>query len=166
MPSDDPVKDIIQQIRELDIESKKLHSKRVDLVHKLETAIDIAAAVENNQSIDTVIFRHGERIAITNRISKPFPDITDRRATVLKQKKTDKGEVKVFFRTDNGLFTHRLAKNVCRVDSDCHYEVRRRKAQEEVRAKLGNPSQVVIDEAVARGYVHIQPNEQRSSSNH
>ncbi len=162
MPSDDPVKDIIQQIRQLDIESKKLHSKRVELVHKLEETIEIERAVERNQSLDTVIFRHGERIAITNRVSKPFPEISDRRGTVLKQKRTDKGEVKVFFRTDNGLFTHRLAKNVCRVDSNCPYEVRRRAAQEQVRAKLGNPSQVVIDEAVARGYV--LPDEQRSNN--
>ncbi len=162
MPSEDPVKDIIQQIRELDIESKKLHSKRVDLVHKLETAIDIERRVERNQSIDTVLFRHGERIAITNRVSQPFPEIGDRRGTVLKQKKTDRGEVKVFFRTDNGLFTHRLAKNVSRIDSDCPYEVKRRAAQEQVRATLGNPSQVVIDEAVARGY--ILPNEQQSNN--
>ena len=131
--SNDPIKDIIQQIRQLDIESKKLNSRRVALVHELETTIDISNRVERNQSTDTVLFRHGERISIINKVTPARGrevTIEDKRGTVTKQKKTDKGQVKVYFRTDNGIYTHRLAKNICRVSKDCPYEVNRRAEQE------------------------------------
>ena len=131
--SDDPIKNIIQQIRQLDIQSKDLNTRRVALVHELETTIDISNRVERNQSTDTVLFRHGERISITNRVTPArgtVVTIEDRRGTVTKQKKTDKGKVKVYFRTDNGVHTHRLENNVCRVSKKCTYEIQVRAEQE------------------------------------
>ena len=125
----DPIDNIIKQIRELDLESKRLINKRIQLVHKLETAVEVVAAVERNEALDTILFRHGERIEITNKVTAShYTGIVsaDKRGTVTKQQKTDKGQVKVFFRTDSGVFTHRLSKNVRRVHKDCAYEVSRR----------------------------------------
>ena len=57
----DPIDNIIKQIRELDLESKRIINKRIQLVvHKLETAIEVVAAVERNDTLNTILFRHGE----------------------------------------------------------------------------------------------------------
>ena len=161
MTQDPTLRAIIKQIRELDIQAKRLHTKRVELVHSLETAIDVYDVVDRGESADTIFFRHGERIAINNRVTTAG-SLFDRRATVLRQKKTDNGQVKVFFRTDSGLFTHRLAKNIVRVNKNCHYEVKRRKQQKELRTKLGNPSQFTLDEATTKLNIDLQNDQQRN----
>ena len=129
---DEHIKDIIKEIRKLDIESKSLLKKRVNLVHKLETALEVTAAVERELSLDTILYRHGERIEITNKVTPGTyggrVEIQDTRGTVLIQKKTDRGQTKVFFRTDRGINTHRLVKNIRRVDPEHKYEVQRSKA--------------------------------------
>ena len=164
--TNDPIKDIIQQIRQLDIESKKLNSKRIALIHKLETTIEITDRVERNQSIDTVLFRHGERIEIINRVTPARGrevTIEDKRGTVANQKKTDKGQVKVHFRTDNGIYTHRLAKNICRVNKECRYELNRiaeqeRAAEHEFRTSILRSSQAsIIEQAKSRNIVPQSP---------
>ena len=160
MTQDPTLRAIIKQIRELDIQAKRLHTKRVELVHSLETAIDVYDVVDRGESTDRILFRHGERVEINNRVTSKSGSLFDRRATVLIQKKTDNGQVEVFFRTDSGLFTHCLAKNILRVNKNCDYEVKRRKQQKELRTKLGNPSQVVLDEATTKLNIDLQNDQQ------
>ncbi len=127
---DQNVKDILKQIRNLDIAAKNLNSRRVTLVHKLETALEVAAVAERNQLVDSCYYRHGDRIEITNKVTPGIyggeAGLPDRYGTVTIQKKTDRGQVKVFFRTDRGINTHRLAKNIRRADPDSPYELQRK----------------------------------------
>ena len=157
----DPIKDIIQQIRNLDIQAKQLHDRRVDLVHKLETAIDVPEAIKSDRSSATVLFRRGDRIVITNRINPATVkgELTekDRRGTVLRQETSDSGQVKVYFCTDSDIRTHRLAKNIQRVSSNCTYEVARNSSRL-VKARFAHPaSQQAIDTLLSNKHIQLIP---------
>ena len=84
MTQDPTLRAIIKQIRELDIQAKRLHTKRVELVHSLETAIDVYDVVDRGESTDRILFRHGE---INNRVTSKSGSLFDRRATVLDKRK-------------------------------------------------------------------------------
>ncbi len=137
---DQNVKDIIKEIRNLDIAAKSLNSRRVTLVHKLETALEVAAAAERNQLVDNGLYRYRERIVITNKVTPGVyggeAGLPDRYGTVTAQKKTDRGQVKVFFRTDRGVNTHRLVKNIRRADPDSPYELQRKADIQSKAAKV------------------------------
>ena len=129
MPTTDPIDRIIRQIRDLDLESKRIINKRIELVHKLETAVEVVAAIEREEPLDKIIFRFGERIEILNKVTASrYSGVVseDKRGTVIKQKKTDHGDIKVFFRTDSGVNTHRFARNIRRLTPDNPYEIARR----------------------------------------
>ena len=141
MPTTDPIDNIIRQIRDLDLESKRIINKRIELVHKLETAVEVVAAIEREEPLDKIIFRFGERIEILNKVTASrYSGVVseDKRGTVIKQKKTDHGDIKVFFRTDSGVNTHRFARNIRRLTPDNPYEITRRTQSKQ--AELANQS--------------------------
>ena len=87
MTQDPTLRAIIKQIRELDIQAKRLHTKRVELVHSLETAIDVYDVVDRGESTDRILFRRGERVEINNQVTSKSGSLFDRRATVLDKRK-------------------------------------------------------------------------------
>jgi hypothetical protein len=129
---DDDLKEILKQIRKLDLEAKSINNKRVQLIHRLESVLEVDAITALRLPLEEIYYRRGERIEITNKVTSGVygskPGIQDARGTVTIQKKTDRGQVKVFFETDRGVNTHRLSKNIRRVDPKDRYEVQRREA--------------------------------------
>ena len=136
----DSVDEIIEQLKQLDIESYHLNARRTSLVTQLERTVSgnteekrpsgNVAKGEEHTPRNPFPFQIGDRVEISNKVtpSRKSVGITigDLRGTVTRQTRSRLGQVKVFFNTDNDVNTHRLAKNLRKADKNCPYELARK----------------------------------------
>ena len=117
---EDEITKLIQELKDLKIREaqvllrlERAHQKNKNQERCEETSTDSTTPSARENEDNTRGYKKGDRIVITNRVKKPvnwkgeWTATKERHATV-----TISTTEKVFFKTDNGVFTWRAPKNI------------------------------------------------------